>query len=262
MRGQMYPETKVVNMKKLKYFFYSLSVGLPMMFLGYLKDKVLLFKESTDPVINDVKNDGIHIFKNLLTEDEIQELLNDFENLKKVFPIGRDGQSKGRIYKQGVLTPLLDMHAERIKPLVINFLNTERIKIEISYYQESFPSIDIEEVPGGEFHVDDNKANLKYFIYLSDVNEDNGPFSCVPRTGNWRLKGSFIRGIYWELTKKRSFLYDYLIDVAECIKNEKKIIGKKGTQFLVDTTALHRAQPVVHGERKVAVISFNRMGVF
>jgi hypothetical protein len=44
----------------------------------------------------------------------------------------------------------------------------------------------------------------------------------------------------------------------EKFKIKTLILGKKGTHFLVDTTTLHRAKPVVQGERKVVVISFNR----
>jgi hypothetical protein len=115
---------------------------------------------------------------------------------------------------------------------------------------------------GGEFHVDDNKANLKFFIYLTDVSEESGPFSCVPSTWTWKLKGSLWRGLLWELSKKRKYLYEYMTNHETCIMLEKKIVGPAGTCFIVDTTSLHRAQPVLIGSRKVAVISFNRVSIF
>ena len=231
------------------------------MFGGYLMDKIALAKQLDDPIFNDLKHQGLHIFPHLISPDDVSILLDDFLKLKNSRLDACDGQLTGRIYSQGILTPLIGEYAKKIMPHAIRFLNTEQVKVEISYYQESQPQLDLECIPGGDFHVDDNKANLKYFIYLSDVELKNGPFSCVPATGSWRLKGSLIRGIFWELTGNRKYHYEYLIDRARCIANEKMIAGVAGTHFLVDTTSLHRAQPVVEGFRRVAVISFNRYEV-
>ncbi len=239
-------------------FFYRLFIGLPSVIIGFFNDRALLLKSSTDIVIRDIKDYGIHIFQKPLKEDEIKILLNDFEELKKTNLIGQHGQLKGRIYQEGILTPLLGKYVKKIKPYIVEFLDTEKVNVEISYYQESLPCNDLTEIPGGEFHVDDNRANLKYFIYLTDVEEKNGPFCCIPATGTWRLKRSLMRGIMWELTNYRKYLYEFLINHESFEKGEKLILGKKGTHFLVDTTTLHRAKPVVQGVRKVAVISFNR----
>jgi hypothetical protein len=237
---------------------YILSIRLPLMFLGYLKDQIALKRELTDPVFNDLKRDGIHKFPEPLSAADIRDLLRDFEALKILKPPEKEGQLSGRIYAEGILSPLLKKYADKVGPHVAMFFNTENFKVEISYYQESYPQANVDSIPGGDFHVDDNKANLKYFIYLSDVGEKNGPFSCVPSTGSWRLRWSFIRGVLWELTGNRRYHYAYLLDRKKNIANEKAITGRSGTNFLVDTTSLHRAWPLINGCRKVSVISFNR----
>jgi hypothetical protein len=239
-------------------FFYSLFISLPLIILGYLKDKAASTKSPTCPVCRDIKNYGIHVFKKSLKDNDVRLLLNDFNELKKTKSLGQHGQLKGRIYQKGILTPLLEKYARQVRPHAVEYLATKKIKVEISYYQESFPCKSVNEIPGGELHVDDNKANLKYFIYLTNVNIKNGPFSCIPGTGNWRLKGSLLRGIFWELTKRRFFLYSWLVNSQHFIKSEKIITGTAGTNFLVDTTTLHRAHQVLKGKRIVAVISFNR----
>lgn len=238
---------------------YTIAIRLPLMFVGYYKDRIALNKRLNDSVFNDLRSEGLHIFTKSISSDEINVLVEDFENLKKSRLLEKSGQLTGRIFSQGVLSPLLGEYVEKIKPHAETFFNTEKVGVEISYYQESYSQLDLESLPGGDFHVDDNKANLKYFIYLSDVSEKNGPFSCVPSTGSWRLPGSLIRGILWELTSNRKYHYCYLLDKAKCIANEKIITGAAGTHFLVDTTTVHRAQPVREGFRKVAVISFNRL---
>jgi hypothetical protein len=232
------------------------------MFINYLSDKKALNRNINDITFESLKRNGLHIFSELVPFEEIDALLSDFEILKQKNRISESGQSTGRISVAGVLTPAFERYVKKIKPYVTTFLNTERVRVEISYYQESYPQKNLESVPGGEFHVDDNKANFKYFIYLSDVGNNNGPFSCVPSTGSWRLKNSLIRGIFWEITGNKKYLYDYLIDTTYCEKNEKIITGTAGTQFLVDTTTLHRAKPVKEGCRKVLVISFNRDRIF
>lgn len=249
---------KKSNFLKVLSFGYALSIRVPSMFIGYCKDKIALNKKLKDLVFNDLKQQGLHIFPGTLSSEELKALLEDFQNLKKSRLLEKSGQLSGRIFSYGVLSPLLEKYVEKIKPHVATFLNAKNINVEISYYQESYPQADLESVPGGDFHVDDNKANLKYFIYLSDVKENNGPFSCVPSTGSWRLPGSLIRGILWELTGNRKYHYEFLLNKAKCVANEKLITGIAGTNFLVDTTSLHRAHPVKQGVRKVAVMSFNR----
>ncbi len=252
----------IINKSSFNYalsFCYAIIVRLPLMFIGYYQDKIAFNKKLDNEVFNDLKHQGLHIFSEPLSTSEVSALLEDFENLKKSRSIETSGQLSGRIFSCGVLTPSLGKYVDKIKPHVITFLDTERVKVEITYYQESCPQKDIQSVPGGDFHVDDNKANLKYFIYLSDVGVENGPFSCCPSTGGWRLRGSLIRAILWELTHNRKYHYGYLIDHRKCLASEKMITGSIGTHFLVDTTTLHRAHPVKEGFRKVAVISFNRI---
>lgn len=237
---------------------YALSIGIPIMLIGYYKDKIALNKNMNDAVFNDLRLYGLHKFSELVPSGEVKDLLQDFEDIKRSKVIDASGQLSGRVFSHGMVSPLLEKYVKKITPYVVDFFNTDRINVEISYYQESFPQEDLGSIPGGDFHVDDNKGNLKYFIYLSEVGDKNGPFSCIPSTGGWKLRGSVIRGILWELTKNRKYLYGYLIDQTACIEYEEIITGAAGTNFLVDTTSLHRAHPVLEGFRKVVVISFNR----
>lgn len=241
---------------------YRVFVGIPTICSGYLKDREALSVESSNLVVRNLKKKSIHIFEEPISPQAVLALLRDFEQLKSKYSLDHNGQLTGRIYAQGTLSTLLDNYAKNLQSYVKDFFNTSDIKVEISYYQESYPSKSIQDIPGGEYHVDDNKANLKYFIYLSDVDLSGGPFSCVPETGTWRLKNSLWRGLLWELTRSRQYLYGSMIDASLYTQREIAIEGCAGTHFLVDTTALHRAQPVLNGCRKVVVISFNRKILF
>lgn len=251
------------KIKKLPFSYafslgHTIGVRFPLMFFGYFKDIVALSKESSDTVFLDLKNLGLHIFPDRISDEDVKRLLDDFESLKLMQPLEKGGQASGRIYAKGILSPAIGKYAEIIKGHAKKFFNTDNVRVEISYYQESYPANAVDDIPGGELHVDDNKANLKYFIYLTDVKRENGPFSCIPSTGSWRLRWSILRGAMWELTHKRKYLYGYLLDAKKQLKLEMEIVGCSGTNFLVDTTTLHRAQPLKSGSRKVMVVSFNR----
>ena len=232
---------------------------LIVIFYQYIIDKFAKFIGRNDEICKNFWNYGVHIFDELLSKSQIDDLLLEFDDLIKIKGLELDGQSNGRIFAYGALSPLISEHANKVIPIVQKILNTKKIKIEISYYQHSKKENNILDVPGGSLHVDDSKANVKYFIYLTNVDHINGPFSVVSGTGSWKLKSSLLRALLWDLTGKRKYLYDFFLNVKELLPKEIQITGLCGTRFLVDTTSLHRGMPVVKGERKVAVISFNRV---
>ena len=142
--------------------------------------------------------------------------------------------------------------------IAVNYLNSNKVKLELTYFQVSRPQDHEDNVPGGAFHLDDNKPNIKFFVYLSDVGPTNGPFKVIPKShGLTRAKvGRFLQ---WSLLKNRSALYagaSSLSGTTEAIQ----ILGDTGFCFAVDTTAWHMAEPVESGERKVFVCSFNLAG--
>ena len=253
---------KIFLMNKLPVntlkFFRRSCIGVPTFIFGIFQDLISNFKHLDSNVARDVKLNGLHIFQEKISQRKIDELLVDFDALKNKGSSIRTGQLTGRIYAQGILTPLLGEYVDAITPYIKEILNSNNINVEISYYQESLPRLVLEEIPGGEFHVDDNRANIKFFIYLTDVNELNGPFSCVPGSGRWRLKSSILRGLLMEITRQRKYEYGFKLNYEELEKKELKVLGSAGTCFIVDTTSVHRASQVLVGARKVAVISFNR----
>jgi hypothetical protein len=228
----------------------------------YRLDCVASFKNNENDICKNFWMKGFYIFENLIDKNKITKMLLEFEALQKNIIVENQGQSNGRIFSYGPLSPIIEEFADNLIPLIKKLLNTNNVNVEISYYQSSKPEKFLDDIPGGDFHVDDSKANVKFFIYLTDVGNNNGPFALVPGTGGWKLRWSLLRGFLWDITGERKFLYNLLVDAYECEKNEITITGPQGTCFLVDATSLHRGLPVKLGERKVAVISFNRRQTF
>jgi hypothetical protein len=119
------------------------------MYAGYFKDLLASKKYSSDPVRNQLLNTGLYIFEKRLTTSEIDLLNVDFKNLQISKTLQLTGQLNGRIFVAGCLTPLLERYAHKILPHIKNILNTNKVKVEISYYQESVLSVSVEDVPGG-----------------------------------------------------------------------------------------------------------------
>lgn len=232
---------------------------LYVFFKYYILD-MLYFKvrEFKCGAASDIYSKGFYFFGETLGRKKIENLSNDFEDALLHNNLETKGQANSRLQAHGIVRPILNAYLDEIHPILDDYFGVDRWKVEISYYQRSIPEVDIDNVPGGEFHVDDNKSNLKYFIYLDEVTGLNGPFSCVPMTHQWRLRNSFIRGLHWALFEKRESLYGLWINQSLYEEREKQFLGPAGTRFIVDTTGLHRAWPVTEGQRRVVVMSFNR----
>ena len=91
---------------------------------------------------------------------------------------------------------------------------------------------------------------VKIFIYLNDVDENNGPHYFVPATHK-----NF--GIKYEIRSKGySRIDDELIE-KHYSNIKKKITGKKGTLIIEDTRGLHKGSVVKDNHRSIVLIQFN-----
>ncbi len=89
-----------------------------------------------------------------------------------------------------------------------------------------------------QFHFDlDRIRFLKLFIYLTDVNEDNGPHVYIP-TSHRNLPTMLRRdGRHSDL------------EVKEHYRREVLVTGKRGLVFMADTRGLHKGLPLKSGHR-------------
>lgn len=243
-------------MKFLRYIKRSV-VDVPQFLIDMIKQKMRF--SNKNPLVIEFNKYGLVNLDELILESDVVELNEIFDELLENKPVPKSGQSTGRFFTNGVLDPRLGRFVDMYKPIASEYLGIKNPHQELMYLQESFPQEDIENIPGGQFHLDDNKTNIKFFIYLSDVGESNGPFMVMPESHNCKDKNKFFRYLNWALTKNRSALY--ITDSnqeAELEKHSTLVLGSRGTCFVADTTAWHKAKPVLEGTRRVFVVSFNR----
>lgn len=92
---------------------------------------------------------------------------------------------------------------------------------------------------GGGWHRDRyTKRQLKLIVYLSDVDENSGPFQFVKKS---YTPGSKLKRIFTLKEKPGQLRFD---DKDINFNDVKNITGKKGTLLLADTTGLHRGRPM------------------
>ena len=97
---------------------------------------------------------------------------------------------------------------------------------------------------GGGWHRDNRAKQIKTIVYLSDVDESNGPFSFLPQSNRYDLPTRDGEG-------KVTRYEDSVVD-SFCNQNNLspfKVTGKKGTLIFVYTSYIHRGLNIESGSR-------------
>ena len=96
---------------------------------------------------------------------------------------------------------------------------------------------------GGGWHRDNlNRRQLKFMIYLNDVNEDNGAFQYIPKTHkvSSKLFTNSLSNNFRYSSNKINKLYP---------KKSIKLSAKAGTLIVFDSSGLHRGSPILKDKR-------------
>lgn len=91
---------------------------------------------------------------------------------------------------------------------------------------------------------------FKGIVYLTDVDEANGPFQYIEESHKLININKVLGRLKVESTKRRftDLEVDNLISEG-IIPSYKSYLGKKGTLILVNTRGLHRGAPITNGSR-------------
>jgi Phytanoyl-CoA dioxygenase (PhyH) len=101
-----------------------------------------------------------------------------------------------------------------------------------------------------KFHRDiDWLKELKFFVFMTDVNSENGPFDFIKYTHRKRLD----RFIFTD----RRYDEDEIFNAYPPDKFMESAICDRGEIFVVDTRGYHRGRPVKKGRRCVFCVEFS-----
>lgn len=109
---------------------------------------------------------GYYKFNVVLDQNTVQSLRQDFKWLETHNPAEKAGQLTGRLFHNGSISDLAEKFSTHYRPMAEAYFGSQRIRCELTMYQRSLPLTERSNVPRGEFHVHDNKINLKFLFIL------------------------------------------------------------------------------------------------
>ena len=224
---------------------------------------------------NLLKTDGYYVFEETLSEN-FQENIREFADKNECYYFDDNGKKKFGIYKniedKKNLSSKYSYDESKIFNLeVINKLIFDPciIKICENYFQSKvcLSNVDMWWTPVRDnisikneianrsaqfFHFDLDRIKwLKFFIYLTDTTLDDGPHEYVKGTNKVSGKyNKFLKDGYKRISQEK--IYNYY-DPSLI----KKLLGKKGTMFVGDTSCFHRGFPPVKNDRLLLVLEYS-----
>jgi len=202
-------------------------------------------------LLEEIKNNGFVVIKDFFDEEFCQQCIKDMDLMyrnQKQF-VHEDDYGDSRIFGAEDLSenikkfyehPLLNRLANAYGAVTTccGFTLAGRIKASGKEYGS-----------GGPWHRDSYFRQFKSLIYLTDVNENNGPFQII--------RGSHKSNQISQDTKSgklESMQCTFPSDTVDKILNDDStrlttLTAKAGTVILVDTSAIHRGTPLKEGIR-------------
>ena len=202
--------------------------------------------------IQDVLDDyGVVRIENFIDKTTLECLIEEFNNVQrddyyKSCSIDYSIGSLHRIKKGTSEYNRLPCTKKVFSSSFMENISAAYFKNEFSLNHEIFFCKDIKGSSHGsqKLHYD-RIPTLKYFIYLNNVNKNNGAFHCVP--------GSHILTRKIEVSNRKSGIMPTVADTRahteDNLDNEVSVNGEAGTLIVVHTDTVHRAYPICSGER-------------
>lgn len=233
-------------------FFYPLSEIIP--------NKGLLISEINNNTIEKLYDDGLYIFEKRLSK-EICDNLIDFalsskcKNLDDVIFDKMPSKPESPLYTiltQNVLNNkdiqniIID---ESIRNIAEKYLGSKvYLSSVVMWWSTDFLDGSPSSKAAQLYHFDmDRTKFIKFFIYLTDVNTNNGPHCFIKSShrrkpskllGDGRIQDIFMENFY----KKENIL---------------EITAPQGTIFFEDTRGFHKGKPPLEGKRLVLQLEFS-----
>jgi len=102
---------------------------------------------------------------------------------------------------------------------------------------------------GGSWHRDSIFRQFKSIVYLTDVDENNGPFEMIINSHIPKQIKKDEKSANYESMQSRFDAQEIDRLVKQHPERLKTLTGKAGTVILVDTSVIHRGIPLKQGTR-------------
>jgi len=225
------------------------------------EELVKLDHEDIDSVVNKVNEAGFYIFKNKVDSKVVEDLVSFSEKTKaKLMPyksekyVLYDAENPLAVKYQYQENDLMSSDVvqrivteEILLKIAQQFLKSNPILDLVSMWRSTSINKDANAKIAQLYHYDmDRLKFLKFFIYLSDVDTDNGPHCYV--------KGSNSK-ISIDLASDGRYT-DEEIEKIYGKENMLELCAEKGTLMVVDTSGIHKGKLLNKNDRLIFQIEF------
>lgn len=212
-------------------------------------------------ILNEINQNSFFILTNFFDQNEINILNEDFDKLfrsqkKKLYNYYIDKEeSDERVFNFQDFTKNADIVLNN--DLISNIYKgiTGRISYQTTVMANKVEYKENNKGSGGGWHKDSPiRTQFKAFIYLNDVNANNGPLEIIK--GSHSLSFSIKNSFPNLFDKKYRFSNEEIESNREFVQKKEMLCGKAGTLILANTKAIHRGKPILEGYRKALTVYF------
>ena len=246
-------------------YISEIITGLIILLQSKSEKKKISINPDNKIIVKELNDNGYVVLKNKLNLNFVEGLLNITKNLKctnnqlsknmkKVIFDKRIHKLSTYYYSENELiknTKVLEI-IEYLKKLSISeeYFKSKPYLVAVNMWWSTV-SHKADSFAAQNYHFDlDGIKWLKYFIYLTDVNDYNGPHMYVEGTHKPFSKP------YRILKKGYTRISDEEIENTFSQENIKKITGTKGTIIVADTSCFHKGMPPKNDVRLIFEVSF------
>ncbi len=220
-----------------------------------IKNRQYEYSQEAQSYVKKIKENGFVMIENFYSIRECQELrlkidsYIDKKDKEGLLWQDKDDKSDKRIFGAEHLSQIImDYHKnEFIRSIAENYFRGQMTCV--TTLASRLDEQEGNKGSGGGWHYDARNFEFKSFIYLSDVDIDNGPFQIIKKSHHFRetIKHLFLTkndGINTRFSSRQ---------VSKVIEKDPElyqaIIAPAGTLILVDTSAMHAGMPIRKGSR-------------
>ena len=195
-----------------------------------------------------IKKNGFYVIENYLDETQCHQIIKDINKAIIDYSFYVQNESDKRLFGIENASKLSqDIYADNFFSEIANLINGENTYCAFTLAGK------LGGVKGGSsggnWHRDAFFCQFKSMIYLTEVNDQNGPFEILP--GSHRLMDLISQIKYANLKYNQYRLSENQVKKIEnqTGKRRKTIKGKPGTVILFNSSTIHRGSPIINGER-------------
>ncbi len=210
--------------------------------------------EKESNILQEVRTKGFHVIPDFYTAQEYEAARKEIDRLSIDY--------RGQMQSDALGSDHRIFGADRVSPLISKFYKNDFIEKIVTAHEKTKDVVGftlaarLEYRPnnvgsGGGWHRDwaVNKQ-IKAMLYLTDVNEKNGPFQFFE--GSHRPLAVIDDSFVYKFAFNQSRFTDEEIARMQQKKDPRKfhtLTGKAGTLVLVNTRGIHRGKPIEAGTR-------------